>query len=298
MQMPDKVRPSSFLAIAGPTILVEIEGVKGSTPRAAGTQMMVAETSLWETIGGGQLEFIAIDHARAMLRNGDLEDKLDITLGPEIGQCCGGRTLLRFKRMTAGMADQIDDSVEREQRSQPRIFIYGAGHVGKALAWSLSLLPLNVTVVETRKAEFEGLPPTVETKLTPMPESTVGDIPLNGAAIIVTHDHALDFLIAKEALARSDLAYVGMIGSKTKRATFTHWALQEGMDKRRVERLVLPIGSKVVPDKRPAVIAALVAAEILHAVSFPDTHAQDRPTLPSLLPAMSIENRCANQSGD
>jgi xanthine dehydrogenase accessory factor len=81
--------------------------------------------------------------------------------------------------------------------------------------------------------------------------------------LILTHDHALDFLIARAALARTDLAYVGMIGSATKRATFAHWLKREGEDDRLMTRLTLPIGGNAVRDKRPEVIAALVAAELL-----------------------------------
>ena len=80
-------------------------------------------------------------------------------------------------------------------------------------------------------------------------------------------DHALDFLIAKEALARDDLAYVGMIGSKTKRATFAHWLEREGEPMSRLAKLILPIGGNSVRDKRPAIIAALVATELLQAFS-------------------------------
>ncbi|NWJ26856.1 xanthine dehydrogenase accessory protein XdhC [Rhizobium sp. RM] len=269
--MPE-TRLSRFLASSGPAVLVEIEAVKGSSPRAAGTFMLVAENLLWETIGGGQFEYMAIDHARAMLRSGAVEDSMDIPLGPEIGQCCGGRTLLRFQRVTTGIANQLEQRLIREEQAQPAVFIFGAGHVGKALAQALSLLPLAITVVETRQNELVDLPETAETVLTPMPEAAVASIPENGAAIIVTHDHALDFLIAKEALARSDLAYVGMIGSKTKRATFAHWLEREGEPPSNLQKLVLPIGGNSVKDKRPAVIAALVAAELLHAISLVGNH--------------------------
>ena len=136
-----------------------------------------------------------------------------------------------------------------------------------ALADALSLLPLTLTVVETRESELHDLPSVVASILTPMPEALVAKIPANGAAIIVTYDHALDFLIAKEALARDDLAYVGMIGSKTKRATFAHWLEREGEPPSRLAKLTLPIGGTSVRDKRPAVIAALVAAELLQAFS-------------------------------
>ncbi|MDH7801619.1 MULTISPECIES: xanthine dehydrogenase accessory protein XdhC [unclassified Rhizobium] len=262
---------SSFLAQYPAAILVEIESVKGSSPREAGTFMLVSQNGLWETIGGGQFEYMAIDHARAMLRTGATEDHLDIPLGPEIGQCCGGRTLLRFRLITAEIAAALEARLKGEAEQQPAIFIFGAGHVGKALAQALSLLPLTLTVVETRENELHDLPQEVTSVLTPMPEALVAKIPANGAAIIVTHDHALDFLIAREALARDDLAYVGMIGSKTKRATFAHWLEREGEPPSRLEKLVLPIGGNGVRDKRPAIIAALVAAELLQAFSAAET---------------------------
>lgn len=264
--MPD-ASLSAFLARPAPTILVEIEAVKGSSPREAGTFMLVSQEALWETIGGGQFEYMAIDHARAMLRTGTTEDRMDIPLGPEIGQCCGGRTLLRFRLITAEISATLEARLKGEAERQPAAFIFGAGHVGKALADALSLLPLTLTVVETREGELRDLSQAVASVLTPMPEALVAKIPANGAAIIVTHDHALDFLIAKEALARDDLAYVGMIGSKTKRATFSHWLEREGEPPSRLAKLTLPIGGNSVRDKRPAIIAALVAAELLQAFS-------------------------------
>lgn len=120
--MPE-TRLSRFLASSGPAVLVEIEAVKGSSPRAAGTFMLVAENLLWETIGGGQFEYMAIDHARAMLRSGAVEDSMDIPLGPEIGQCCGGRTLLRFQRVTTSIANQLEQRLMREEQAQPAVFI-------------------------------------------------------------------------------------------------------------------------------------------------------------------------------
>jgi len=268
--MPDTSLPS-FLARSTPTILVEIEAVKGSSPREAGTFMLVTQETIWETIGGGQFEYMAIDHARAMLRSGAAEDHMDIPLGPEIGQCCGGRTLIRFRLVTTEIAAALEARLKGEAEQQPAAFIFGAGHVGKALAEALSLLPLSLTVVETRENELRDLPSAAASIRTPMPEALVTKIPANGAAIIVTHDHALDFMIAKEALAREDLAYVGMIGSKTKRATFAHWLEREGEPASRLAKLILPIGGNGVRDKRPAVIAALVAAELLQALFATET---------------------------
>jgi len=96
----------------------------------------------------------------------------------------------------------------------------------------------------------------------------VKDMPAGAALVILTHDHALDFLIAREALARADLAYAGMIGSATKRATFANWLSREaGGERSWLDRLTLPIGGSAVKDKRPHVIAAMTAAEILTALA-------------------------------
>ncbi|MBD9387351.1 xanthine dehydrogenase accessory protein XdhC [Agrobacterium sp. AGB01] len=258
---------AAFLDGAEPVILIEIESVKGSSPREAGTFMLVSKDRIWQTIGGGQFEYMAIDHARAMLSGKTVADSMDIPLGPEIGQCCGGRTLLRFTEVNDTVAAELKARLEQANRAQPTVFIFGAGHVGKALTQAFSLLPVSISIVETRQDELHDLPAGVATHLSPMPEAIIHAIPAGSAVIIVTHDHALDFLIAREALLQPDLAYVGMIGSKTKRATFAHWIERESDAEASVnlERLTLPIGGSTVKDKRPAIIAALVAAEVLHA---------------------------------
>lgn len=253
---------SAFIASHPHVILVEIAQAKGSTPREAGAFMLVADTAIWGTIGGGQFEYMAIDNARAMLAGGG-ERVMDIPLGPEIGQCCGGRTRLAFTPMTQAVANALEARMRDELEHRPSVFLFGSGHVGQALARALAPLPFAVTVVETRAEALEDLPAETETHLTAMPETFVEKIPSGGAAIILTHDHALDFLIAERALARTDLAYVGMIGSATKRATFASWLKRDGSDETILSRLVLPIGGSLVKDKRPAVIAAMVASELL-----------------------------------
>ncbi|MBP1845429.1 xanthine dehydrogenase accessory factor [Rhizobium petrolearium] len=253
---------SDFITTHPRTILVEVTETKGSTPREVGAFMLVAETAIWGTIGGGQFEYMAIDNARAMLSDGG-EAMMDIPLGPEIGQCCGGRTKLSFTPVTSQIIEKLERKLRNEEEERPSIVLFGSGHVGQALARALSPLPFAVTVIETRAEALEDLAEDATKHLTAMPEAFVKTIPEGGAAIILTHDHALDFLIAKEALARPDLAYVGMIGSATKRATFANWLKREGGDEKMLSRLVLPIGGDAVKDKRPAVIAALVAAELL-----------------------------------
>ena len=125
-----------------------------------------------------------------------------------------------------------------------------------------------MAVIETRAEALEGIPAGVATKLTSVPEEMVRSAPAGAAFVVLTHDHALDFLIVAEALKRKDAAYVGMIGSKTKKATFRSWYLKSaGGSEADFARLVSPIGGDAVKDKRPAVIAALAAAEIMTALA-------------------------------
>ena len=253
---------TAFLSRNPRTVLVTVSSARGSTPREEGAFMLVSAAQCFGTIGGGQLEFMAIDNARALL-NGSGQPQMDVPLGPEIGQCCGGRTVLTFEQVTPALAANLESRLAAESAAFPRVMLFGAGHVGKALAIALSPLPLAVTVVETRADALDGLPENVTVKLAAMPESLVNDLPPGSAVVILTHDHSLDFLIARQALARNDLAYVGMVGSATKRATFKSWLAKETDGTVSVKKLVLPIGGNTVRDKRPAVIAALVAAELL-----------------------------------
>ena len=260
----------AFLDAGDPTALVEVARARGSTPREEGARMLVSPTSIHGTIGGGQLEFMAIDQARQMLADakGPHELMLDIPLGPEIGQCCGGRVEVLVRLVDDELKAELLRNAEAEDARLPHIYIFGGGHVGQALAGALSLLPVKAAVIETRAEALEGMPASVETRLTSVPEEMVRSAPAGAAFVVLTHDHALDFLIVAEALKRKDAAYVGMIGSKTKKATFRSWYLKsaEGSEAH-FSRLVSPIGGDGVKDKRPAVIAALAAAEIMTALS-------------------------------
>ncbi|MBZ9851173.1 xanthine dehydrogenase accessory protein XdhC [Mesorhizobium sp. CA14] len=322
-----------FLGRVGQAVLVEVAATKGSTPREAGAFMLVSASSIFGTIGGGQLEYMAIDKARQMLssREGEMAAKrpegdategtakarstaratppggsaatlpsrgrgvrievdevcatLDVPLGPEIGQCCGGRVEVLIRLVDASLEQQLIAKAESEEAHLPHVYLFGGGHVGQALAASLALLPIHVVVVETRSEALEGMPETVETRLTPMPEAVVRDAPAGAAFAVLTHDHALDFLIVAEALKRDDSAYVGMIGSKTKKATFRSWFLKsaEGSEAQ-FGRLISPIGGNAVKDKRPSVIAALAAAEIMTALV---SHAAEVPSSASVDKAMA-----------
>ncbi len=246
-------------------VQVRIEQVQGSSPRETGADMFVAAESCHGTIGGGQLEYMALDRARQMLMAGQDHTVMNIPLGPEIGQCCGGRVELVLERMKAGARAEALGVEAAVRATQPEVLIFGAGHVGRALMRALALLPVRTRLIDSREAEL-ALVSCENKRLTPLPESEVHDAGAGAAFVIATHDHALDFLLAAEALARGDAAYVGMIGSDTKRARFLSWA-REHTEECDPDRLICPMGAVGLGDKRPEVIAAHVASEVLIAVS-------------------------------
>lgn len=246
-------------------VLVRVVEAKGSTPRDQDAWMLVSRQAFFGTIGGGRLELEAIEKARGIL-DGAAASDLALPLGPAIGQCCGGHVTLSFEIIPPARFGEIAAMVEAEDESDPEVWLFGGGHVGRALTRALLLLPVKVHVVETRADELALTPEGATRHLTPLPESLVAGIAPGSVIIVLTHDHALDFLIVSAALARDDLAQVGMIGSDTKRATFSHQYVREGGDRDRLSKLVCPIGRKI-SDKRPEVIAATVAAEIISALA-------------------------------
>lgn len=253
----------AFIARKAKVVLVRIASVEGSTPRDTDAFMLVSEKDMRGTIGGGQLEFIAIDTARQVLRSGMLEKDLDIPLGPEIGQCCGGRVGLALELVTDKVAADLTAEATELEAAHPFVFVFGAGHVGRALAAALAPLPFQTQLIDTRPDVFGGLPEQVATKVSVLPEAEVRAAPSGSSFVVLTHDHALDFMITREILVRDDARFVGLIGSKTKRAQFRSWFRREGGDARLLQHLTCPIGAAGLGDKKPEIIAALVCAEVI-----------------------------------
>ncbi len=270
-----------------PCVLVTVSDAKGSTPRIAGTQMLVSSSDVLGTIGGGQLEYMAIDAARRMLTqqptHQDDQTSLSVPLGPEIGQCCGGHITLLLARLRPDMAQAVTSHVKTAKQNQPSVYIFGAGHVGRALAHALLPLPVNSLLIDSREDELALAGSAIDQDLTPLPETHIRAASSGSAFIMLTHDHSLDFLLTREALDRSrtanDVAYIGMIGSATKRATFTRWFEKETGHRDGLDQLTMPIGASKLTDKRPAVIAAMVAAEVMQAVGvYAEAGETEQPT--------------------
>ncbi|MBV9114800.1 MAG: xanthine dehydrogenase accessory protein XdhC [Hyphomicrobiales bacterium] len=251
------------LASGETVILVTIHRAEGSTPREKGATMLVTRERSHGTIGGGQLEFHATDVAREMIGDGTREKRLDLPLGPHLGQCCGGRVELLLRPADHARLDELSREEESEARAESHVLLFGAGHVGLALAHALAPLPLAVTLLDDRDAPPPPLPEQVTFKHLDDPEGEVEGAPAGSAFLVLTHSHALDYRLADAALRRDDARYVGMIGSATKRARFERWFLARGGTKEALSRFICPIGGKAVRDKRPAVIAAVATAEIL-----------------------------------
>lgn len=269
----------SFFSVSGDTVSVTVEKNRGSTPRDVGSWMLVSQSSIFRTIGGGVLEYSAVDKARILLAGEDVSDEMFVTLGPDTGQCCGGQVTLSLKRLDKIGVAEIVDLLDKEISNRPNVYVFGAGHVGKCLVETLFLLPVNPVLVDGRSSELALAPKGVETHLTAMPEEVVRAAPNGSAFIVLTHDHALDFLIVREALARTDACYIGMIGSKTKRARLSRWLTDVEGSSDKLKKLICPIGSTISKDKRPEAIACFVAAEVLaHIGAYdqrPDDHFND-----------------------
>ena len=245
--------------------MIRVTRAEGSTPRDSGAVMMVTASAAEGTIGGGRLEWDAIAAARELLAQNEVARELVIALGPEIGQCCGGRVTLRLSRVDGLAAALEADAAADSRAARHNTLIFGAGHVGLALARALAPLPMRVQLLDSRRQAFANLTlEAVDCIETERLTQAVQSAPSGSAFIVVTHSHALDSLITAAALERGDFCYLGLIGSKTKRRVFEQAFRDIGIAEERIARLVCPIGV-VLRDKRPEVIAALTAAEILAA---------------------------------
>jgi len=246
-------------------VLVSVEATQGSVPREAGAWMAVFAGDVLGTIGGGHLEFQAIDEARQRLAGASGEAERQYALGPSLGQCCGGVVRLRFERVAAA------DIARLEKRLAPQLSalaLFGGGHVGKALINVLSTLPFAVTWIDSRDEIF---PPQVPANVTcehsdPV-HSAVADLAPGSRVLIMSFSHAEDLDIVAACLRRlrksDDLPYIGLIGSKTKWATFRHRLEERGFTDDELARITCPIGLPGIAGKEPEVIAVSVAAQIL-----------------------------------
>ena len=299
---------------SGACALVTVARADGSTPREDGARMVVtAEGGFYGTIGGGTLEFEAIRRAVAAIREGVASFVLqNVSLGPDLGQCCGGRTQIAIEVLTRASLEMaqalsqkeaerhpfstealIVDGVVQQRRlltddptsrislqhnqetgnqllvekfgSQRReLYLFGAGHVGKAVVLALAPLPFSVTWVDSRADQFPGAVPGNVRKIASTDPAAILDQAADGAFVLaMTHSHALDEDIMARALLHQRFAYCGVIGSKTKRARFLKRLKARGLTDALTSNMVCPVGVTTVRSKEPASIAAGIAVDLL-----------------------------------
>ncbi|GBQ37558.1 xanthine dehydrogenase accessory protein XdhC [Gluconacetobacter azotocaptans] len=260
-----------WLADGQPVAHVRILSTRGSTPREEGAFMLVTPSAQAGTIGGGRLEWDCVADARMLLATDGPAVERDIVLGPDMGQCCGGAVRVRIERADPPLFDMLTREIAAVRAAWPPLLLFGAGHVGRALARALAPLPLRLVWIDPRCEEFGVVPDGVEARITADWEGAIAAAPPDAGVLVLTPSHALDALIVGAALERGDFRYVGLIGSKTKRRRFESGFRALGLPEERIATLVCPVGDRGIRDKRPEIIAALVAAEIV------ETLLQDRP---------------------
>jgi xanthine dehydrogenase accessory factor len=287
-----------MIAQSGRAALVSIGDAAGSTPREAGARMVVRPDGAFAgTIGGGTLEWQALADAQRLLSRETTSGETRMhALGPDLGQCCGGRVTVRIETFDAVDRAMVQDFADAErlgavmtvgvpapdgrlvrhrfqdepvppgaivetfgERPTP-LHLFGAGHVGRALVQALAPLPFAVTWVDDRPGAIPDRVPFNVAPVTSNPLAALRGAPAGALVAVMTHSHALDLDLVAAALSRDDMSYVGLIGSDTKRARFVSALRKLGIA---ADRLVCPIGGKALADKSPAVIAAQVVVELL-----------------------------------
>lgn len=234
-------------------IRVTILSVSGSAPREAGAAMLVRPDGIEGSIGGGALEWEAMRHARAMLREGAARAERRVALGPGLGQCCGGAVTLGFER---------GDSLPAAAGAP--LWVWGAGHVGRAVVAVSAPLPgFRITWVDTGPERFPDRAPE-GVNILPAPDMAAAMALAPGHAhhLILSHSHEIDLALCHAALGRG-FASCGLIGSTTKWARFRSRlaALGHGADE--ISRISCPIGDPGL-GKHPQAIAVGVAAALLN----------------------------------
>jgi xanthine dehydrogenase accessory factor len=259
-------RLHEIVAEHGAAALVTVHATKGSVPREVGARMVVRPDGAFHgTIGGGALEWQALAAACQAIAAGRGPARfVDLTLGPDLGQCCGGRVTLSIETFDAGDAEKLAAlaAAEPEER-RTLLLLFGAGHVGRALVLALAPLPFWVRWIDGREDAFPSHIPAHAAPIhTADPVAELARAPADAFVLVMTHSHPLDLAVTAEALGRP-FPFVGLIGSLTKRARFERRFREIGIAEERIRSLACPIGVPGISGKEPAVIAASVAAQLL-----------------------------------
>ena len=257
-----------------PLCWVQVQAVRGSVPREQGAWMAVFADEVHGTIGGGHLEWQAIAQAQQLLAQWREEGQTPIptkihtqryALGPSLGQCCGGALELKYSFFESGQRNQLERLLPIPSNN---VALFGAGHVGHALVRILRSLPYRVIWVDSRDAVFpEEEQIGVLCEHSDPVQAAVDDLPAQTQVLIMSFSHAEDLEVVAQCLKRQrergDLPFIGLIGSKTKWATFSRRLRERGFTEAELAHITCPIGVPGITGKQPEVIAVAVAAQLL-----------------------------------
>ncbi|SBS29757.1 XdhC and CoxI family protein [Marinomonas aquimarina] len=231
-------------------VLVTVIGTRGSSPRETGSKMVVTTEHSFDTIGGGHLEYKAIAKARELLlKQQDCQHIEEYPLGATLGQCCGGKVSVLFEHFSERGKD---------------VWLFGAGHVAKAMVPLLAELPLRVHWVDSRAEQFpEHIPENVQQCLSDDPVGELSRATAGSYMLVLTHNHQLDYELTEAALKRGDLGFIGVIGSDTKALRFRQRLSHRQFSEADIAKLTCPVGLAQVPGKRPMEVAISIAGQLI-----------------------------------
>jgi xanthine dehydrogenase accessory factor len=230
-------------------VIATVIGAQGSTPRDANCKMVIDPEHCYDTIGGGQLEYLITQEARTLLtKNKTAQVFKPMPLGAEAAQCCGGFVTVMLECFAA---------------SEQQVVLFGAGHVSQALQQILGGLACRVTLIDNRPEQIpRTLPANCKSLCVDDPASVIDTLPDNSYLVIFTHDHQLDYSISKQALCLNRFAFVGLIGSDTKAKRFKKRLASESLSQSLIDTLNCPIGLPELSGKLPMEVALSIAAQL------------------------------------
>ncbi|MDO9315637.1 MAG: xanthine dehydrogenase accessory protein XdhC [Burkholderiaceae bacterium] len=255
---------ADWIAIGEPTVLVEVLHTQGSVPRDVGARMLVSTTAAAGTVGGGHLELKAIEQARQLLNDASAPLQVRYPLGPALGQCCGGVVTLGFSVLTPATL-----AAWPIEPARFHLQLYGAGHVGRAVARLLADLPVAVDWIDEREYEFPDAlgtacwPAHIRKRSVDVAEGEVDSAAPGDSYLVLTHRHDLDLRITEAILKRGDFGFLGLIGSHTKKQRFLHHFESRGIPPEVLARLTCPIGLPGISGKEPELVALAVVAQLM-----------------------------------
>lgn len=236
-------------------VVVTVLETRGSAPRDRQSKMVVTKAASYDSIGGGNLEFCATEHARELLSRGQSgNERQDYTLGKDVSQCCGGQVELLYECFPS---------------CDFHIALFGAGHVGKALVRILADLPCRVTWFDSREDVLSasimesGVPDNVIPRFMNNSPAAVDDLLPGVWYLVMTHSHEIDFELVEAILTRSDFAYCGLIGSQSKAVSFRKRLSRMGFSDSELAQLTSPIGIDLGGGKMPMEVSVSVSAQLL-----------------------------------